>query len=167
MDITRKSSGSYFIGTPNNKKQILVFTSNDPVELSLFCKDLYGRFIKAEYSKSTTYYHLEDLTRDFFEKKIRLEEKTMYDHKVQSVGRKVRWKARIVVSRLRSFCTTRAFTPEIAKKFKRKWAEISEHPNYISHKEANSFAWKKQRYLEIDFVDIVTLRNLIKKTINN
>ena len=62
--------------------------------------------------------------------------------------------------------TEKAFTPEIADKFRQKWASLGKNPKYISHKEANQFAWKKQNYLNIPKVDIVTLRSLVKDAIN-
>ena len=38
--------------------------------------------------------------------------------------------------------------------------------SWISCKEANQLAWKKQNYLGLPKVDIVTLRNCLKSEIN-
>lgn len=63
--------------------------------------------------------------------------------------------------------TKNAFTEEVKARFINKWAEINpENSNYISHKQANSFSWKKQNYLGIEKVDIVELRSLVKSAIN-
>lgn len=70
------------------------------------------------------------------------------------------------IEEARREATIKAFTDEVKHRFINKWASIATKPNYISHKQANSFAWKKQGYLQIDDVDIVELRALVKEAIN-
>ena len=56
---------------------------------------------------------------------------------------------------------TKAAFQAVKERFAAKWLSIN--GNYsISHKESNKLAWKKQNYLGLERVDIVTLRSCIK-----
>ena len=167
IGITRKSSGSYFIGYPSNNKQELVFESARPKELAAFILTIqYSKIIKAEYSKSTTYYRVAELTEAFFKSLRSAKKEAAYERAVEAVGYKVRRRSSAILSRLRSIATTRAFTPEVKQKFVDKWKEIG-GKDWISNKEANSLVWKNQRYFDICSVDICVARSLVKKAINN
>lgn len=56
LNISRKSSGNYFVGTPSNDKQTLVLENATPEQIAAFFQQNKSKVIKAEYRRSTTYF---------------------------------------------------------------------------------------------------------------